>query len=123
MVKGFSVNGSDGGFARWRLDRPSVIGLPMPGVNLKFVPSGAKLAMRVKGERLSKVFDCGGKPSRRTCARQHLPRLVTVAMCDEPAGPVHRHCLAMPVLCQMRNRRASRSVRKKHNGLALPLGR
>jgi feruloyl-CoA synthase len=39
-------------FAHWRLDRPGVIGLPMPGVSLKFVPSGGKLEMRVKGEHV-----------------------------------------------------------------------
>jgi feruloyl-CoA synthase len=39
-------------FAHWRLDRPGVIGLPMPGVSLKFLPSGGKLEMRVKGEHV-----------------------------------------------------------------------
>jgi len=37
-------------FPSWRLDRPGVIGLPMPGVSLKFVPSAGKLEMRVKGD-------------------------------------------------------------------------
>jgi feruloyl-CoA synthase len=42
-------------FAHWRLDRPGVIGLPMPGIELKFVPVGGeadgtgKLEMRVRG--------------------------------------------------------------------------
>lgn len=36
-------------FASWRLDRPGVIGLPLPGVQLKFVPNGEKLELRVKG--------------------------------------------------------------------------
>lgn len=39
-------------FANWQLDRPGVIGLPLPGVSLKFVPvggPGGKLEMRVKG--------------------------------------------------------------------------
>ena len=39
-------------FANWRLDGPGVIGLPMPGVSLKFVPNGDKLEMRVKGENV-----------------------------------------------------------------------
>jgi feruloyl-CoA synthase len=39
-------------FANWRLDRPGVIGLPMPGVRVKFVPNGGKLEMRVKGEHV-----------------------------------------------------------------------
>ncbi len=40
-------------FAHWRLDGPGVIGLPLPGVELKFVPSGDKLEMRVRGPHLS----------------------------------------------------------------------
>jgi feruloyl-CoA synthase len=39
-------------FAHWQLDRPGVIGLPMPGIELKFVPTGGeggKLEMRVRG--------------------------------------------------------------------------
>ena len=39
-------------FPSWRLDRPGVIGLPMPGVSLKFVPNAGKLEMRVKGDNI-----------------------------------------------------------------------
>jgi feruloyl-CoA synthase len=39
-------------FANWKLDRPGVIGLPMPGVSMKFVPNGGKLEMRVKGDNV-----------------------------------------------------------------------
>ncbi|MDE2478772.1 MAG: feruloyl-CoA synthase [Betaproteobacteria bacterium] len=35
--------------AHWWLERAGVIGLPLPGVELKFVPNGAKLEMRVRG--------------------------------------------------------------------------
>jgi len=35
--------------AHWKLDRAGVIGLPLPGVELKFVPSGSKMEMRVRG--------------------------------------------------------------------------
>jgi len=38
--------------AHWRLDRPGVIGLPMPGVSLKFMPNAGKLEMRVKGDHV-----------------------------------------------------------------------
>ncbi|MCW8277787.1 feruloyl-CoA synthase [Pseudomonas sp. PCH199] len=33
----------------YRLDKPGNIGLPVPGVEIKFVPSGDKLEMRVRG--------------------------------------------------------------------------
>jgi feruloyl-CoA synthase len=39
-------------FANWQLDRPGVIGLPLAGVELKFVPNGDKLEMRVRGEHI-----------------------------------------------------------------------
>jgi len=42
--------------AHWKLDRPGVIGLPMPGAELKFVPvagdPGGKLEMRVRGPHI-----------------------------------------------------------------------
>jgi feruloyl-CoA synthase len=41
-------------FANWQLDRPGVIGLPMPGTQVKFVPvpgsGGGKLELRIKGD-------------------------------------------------------------------------
>jgi feruloyl-CoA synthase len=33
----------------WRLERPGVVGLPLPGASIKFVPNGGKLEMRIKG--------------------------------------------------------------------------
>lgn len=35
--------------AHWKLDRAGVIGLPMPGLELKLIPNGEKLEMRVRG--------------------------------------------------------------------------
>lgn len=39
-------------FANWRLDRPGVIGLPLAGVSLKFIPNGGKLEMRCGGDHI-----------------------------------------------------------------------
>ncbi len=39
-------------FANWKLDRPGVIGLPLPGAVVKFLPNGGKLEMRVKGDHI-----------------------------------------------------------------------
>ncbi len=36
-------------FAHWKLERAGVIGLPMPGAEIKFVPNAGKLEMRVRG--------------------------------------------------------------------------
>jgi feruloyl-CoA synthase len=50
-------------FAHWRIDRPGVIGLPMPGAEVKFVPAGsagasggAKLEMRVRGPNVFTAY-------------------------------------------------------------------
>jgi feruloyl-CoA synthase len=37
----------------WRIDRAGCIGLPLPGVELKFVPNGGKLEMRVRGPNVT----------------------------------------------------------------------
>jgi feruloyl-CoA synthase len=42
--------------AHWRLDRPGVIGLPMPGAAVKFVPNGDKLEMRIKGDNIFRGY-------------------------------------------------------------------
>jgi feruloyl-CoA synthase len=39
-------------FANWHLDKAGVIGLPMPGCDIKMVPNGGKLEMRVKGPHI-----------------------------------------------------------------------
>jgi feruloyl-CoA synthase len=36
----------------WHLDRPGVIGLPLPGARIKFVPNGGKLEMRIQGDHV-----------------------------------------------------------------------
>ncbi|WP_341896395.1 feruloyl-CoA synthase [Ferrovibrio terrae] len=57
--------------AHFPIERAGVIGVPVPGVQLKFVPSGAKLEIRVKGpnvtpgyigntEQTQKAFDADG---------------------------------------------------------------
>ncbi|MFP6760020.1 MAG: feruloyl-CoA synthase [Alphaproteobacteria bacterium] len=33
----------------WEVDRPGVIGLPLPGIQIKMVPAGTKMELRIKG--------------------------------------------------------------------------
>ena len=40
----------------WRVQQPGVIGLPLPGVTVKFVPNAGKLEMRVKGEHVFHAY-------------------------------------------------------------------
>ena len=55
----------------FRIDKPGNLGLPVPGIEIKFVPSGDKLEMRVRGESVfgeyrnnaemtAKAFDADG---------------------------------------------------------------
>jgi len=39
-------------FANWHLTRPGVIGNPMPGAEVKFVPNGGKLELRIRGPHI-----------------------------------------------------------------------
>ena len=39
-------------FVSWRMDGPGVIGLPLAGATLKFIPNGDKLELRVKGDHI-----------------------------------------------------------------------
>jgi feruloyl-CoA synthase len=57
-------------FANWRLDRAGVIGLPMPGAEVKFVPNGGKLEMRVRGPHIFPGY-------------RHNPQATTDAFDDE----------------------------------------
>ncbi len=39
-------------FASWQLEGPGVIGIPLHGTRLKFIPNGGKLEMRIKGDHI-----------------------------------------------------------------------
>ncbi|MFM2121129.1 MAG: hypothetical protein RL722_2597, partial [Pseudomonadota bacterium] len=53
----------------WRIDRAGCIGLPLPGIDLKFIPNGGKLEMRVRGPSIFQQY-------------RHAPE-VTAAAFDE----------------------------------------
>ncbi len=40
----------------WRVPQPGLIGLPLPGVSVKFVPNAGKLEMRVKGDHVFRAY-------------------------------------------------------------------
>ncbi|MGE4339199.1 MAG: feruloyl-CoA synthase, partial [Pigmentiphaga sp.] len=42
--------------AHWKLDRAGVIGLPLPGIELKFIPNGEKFEMRVRGAAVFRSY-------------------------------------------------------------------
>ena len=54
----------------WRIERAGCIGLPLPGVELKFVPNGTKLELRVRGPNVFSAY-------------RHAPELTAKAFDDE----------------------------------------
>ncbi|MFM2067955.1 MAG: hypothetical protein RLZZ584_2864 [Pseudomonadota bacterium] len=54
----------------WRLDKAGCIGLPLPGIDLKFVPNGGKLEMRVRGPSIFSQY-------------RHAPEVTAAAFDDE----------------------------------------
>jgi feruloyl-CoA synthase len=43
-------------FLHWQVDGPGIIGLPVPGVTAKLVPTGAHYEMRLKGENIFRGY-------------------------------------------------------------------
>jgi feruloyl-CoA synthase len=78
-------------FASWRLDRPGVIGLPMPGVSLKFVPvdtdRAGKLEMRVKGDNVFPGYRNDEAATRAAFDEEGYYRIGDAGRLRDPADP------------------------------------
>ena len=70
------------------IERAGVIGLPPPGVDLKFVPSGSKLEIRVKGPNVFPGY--WGRPdlTRAAFDEEGFYRIGDAAKLADPADPV-----------------------------------
>jgi feruloyl-CoA synthase len=75
-------------FANWRLDRPGVIGLPMPGVSLKFVPNGDKLEMRLKGEHIFPGYRGDDAATRAAFDNDGYYRIGDAGFLKDPDDPL-----------------------------------
>jgi feruloyl-CoA synthase len=73
--------------AHWRLDRAGVIGLPLPGVELKFVPSGAKLEMRVRGVNVFPGYRGAPELTAQAFDEQGFYRIGDAGRLLDPARP------------------------------------
>jgi feruloyl-CoA synthase len=75
-------------FASWKLDRPGVIGLPMPGVSLKFVPNAGKLEMRVHGDHVFPGYRGNAQATREAFDEDGYYRIGDAGLLLDDADPL-----------------------------------
>jgi feruloyl-CoA synthase len=75
-------------FANWLLDRPGVIGLPLPGVELKFVPNAGKLEMRVRGEHVFPGYRGNEQATREAFDEEGYFRIGDAGLLREERDPL-----------------------------------
>jgi feruloyl-CoA synthase len=73
--------------AHWQLDRAGVIGLPLPGVELKFVPNGEKLEMRVRGVTVFPGYRDAPDLTREAFDEDGFYRIGDAGFLADPAQP------------------------------------
>jgi feruloyl-CoA synthase len=76
--------------AHWRLGEPGVIGLPMPGVELKFVPNGGdggKLEMRVRGPNVFPGYRGNDEATRAAFDDEGYYRIGDAGRLADPDDP------------------------------------
>jgi feruloyl-CoA synthase len=75
-------------FAHWRLDRPGVIGLPLPGIELKFIPNAGKLEMRVRGPSIFPGYRGNDAATREAFDAEGYYRIGDAGLLADPADPL-----------------------------------
>jgi feruloyl-CoA synthase len=69
----------------WEVDRVGLIGLPMPGVELKLAPSGSKLEVRVKGDSVTRGYKGAEDGAQSPFDEEGFYRLGDAARIIDPA--------------------------------------
>ena len=76
-------------FANWRLDRPGVIGLPMPGTQVKFVPAGCgKLELRIRGDNITPGYRHNAEATAAAFDEDGFYRIGDAGQLRDPADPL-----------------------------------
>jgi feruloyl-CoA synthase len=76
-------------FANWRLDRPGVIGLPMPGAQVKFVPAGGgKLELRIRGDNITPGYRHNPEATAAAFDEDGFYRIGDAGQLRDPADPL-----------------------------------
>ena len=73
--------------AHWWLEQAGVIGAPLPGLELKFVPSGDKLEMRVKGVSVFPGYRNAPELSAQAFDDEGFYRMGDAGYLADPAAP------------------------------------
>jgi feruloyl-CoA synthase len=76
----------------WVIDRVGLIGLPMPGIELKLAPCGGKLEVRVRGASVTSGYRGGDKPASEVFDEEGFYRLGDAARFVDP-GDINRGLL------------------------------
>jgi feruloyl-CoA synthase len=74
-------------FAHWKLERAGVIGLPMPGAEIKFVPNGGKLEMRVRGPHVFPGYRGNEAATREAFDEEGFYRMGDAGFLKDEADP------------------------------------
>ena len=76
-------------FANWRLDRAGVIGLPMPGAEVKFVPAGGgKLELRIRGDNVTPGYRHNPEATAAAFDEDGFYRIGDAGLLRDPADPL-----------------------------------
>jgi feruloyl-CoA synthase len=72
----------------WRLDRAGVIGLPLPGIDLKLIPNGGKLEMRVRGPNIFPGYRHNEAATRECFDEEGYYKIGDAGYLQDPANPL-----------------------------------
>ena len=73
--------------AHWKLDGAGCIGAPLPGLELKFVPNGEKLEMRVKGVSVFPGYRDAPRETAQAFDEEGYYRIGDAGFLADPAQP------------------------------------
>ncbi len=73
--------------AHWKLDRAGNIGLPLPGLELKFIPNGQKLELRVRGVTVFPGYRNAPQLTAQAFDEEGYYRIGDAGLIADPARP------------------------------------
>jgi feruloyl-CoA synthase len=71
----------------FHFDRPGNLGVPLPGTELKFVPNGSKLEMRVRGDQVTPGYHNAPELTKQAFDEQGFYLIGDAGLLADPADP------------------------------------